>query len=74
MASDNTPKSLIDHFRHLDQKEQKQFLALLKEELNKGSLDLSEKEWEDLGLMGLTEEWDEPENEAWDEVFKNQKQ
>ena len=74
MASKNTPKSLIDHFRHLDRKEQKQFLTLLWEELNKNSFDLSEKEWEDLGLMSLTQEWDEPENDSWDEVFKNQQQ
>jgi hypothetical protein len=72
MAFDTSPKSLIDHFRHLTLQEKKEFIQLLRREMVKGDFDLSPEDWETFGLSRLREEWDQPENDFWDEEFKRQ--
>jgi hypothetical protein len=74
MATDNSPKSLLDRFRHLNAEEKSEFIRLLRREVLVGNFELTSREWEDFGLSGLTEEWDRPENDFWDEEFQRQNQ
>lgn len=74
MATNGSPKSLLDHFRRLNAEEKREFMRLLRQEILEGKFELTSGEWEAFGLSSLMEEWDRPENDFWDEEFQRQNQ
>ncbi|PSR05124.1 MAG: hypothetical protein BRD50_01825 [Bacteroidetes bacterium SW_11_45_7] len=72
MSDNPTPESLIARFRHLGKRQKQEFLRLLKAELKGKEIGFSSREWQNLGIESLKEEWEHPDNNFWDGYFAKQ--